>query len=84
MVYETRGSTRDLKESDPRSKVENVITASADEQAGVKLTAKETPAPAGTDGAPERPTPSSLATPIAGIAAALAVVTLGLWYFRRK
>jgi hypothetical protein len=83
VVYETRGTIRDLKEGDPRTKVENVITVSADEKAGVKFGEKETPAPAGTDGAdsPKRPL---AALPIAGVAAALAIVTLGIWYFRRK
>jgi hypothetical protein len=84
VVYETHGTTRDLKESDPRTKVENVITVSADEKAGVKFTANEVPAPAGKDGAPgssERPLSAIL---IAGVAAALALVTLGVWFFRRK
>jgi hypothetical protein len=84
VVCETRGTSRDLKESDPRTKVENVITVSLDEKAGVKFTAKETPEPPGKDAAPEPSTRPPLAMLIGGIAAALAVVTLGLWYFRRK
>ena len=84
VVYETRGTARDLKERDPRTKVENVVTVSPDEKAGVKFTAKETPAPAGTDQDPEPPTQPSLAKVIAGLAAAAAMVALGLWYVRRK
>jgi hypothetical protein len=84
VVYETRGTIRDLKESDPRTKVENVITVSLDEKAGVKFTAKETPEPPSKDAAPEPSTRPPLAMPIAGIAASLAIVTLGVWYFRRK
>jgi hypothetical protein len=59
VVYETIGLTRDLLENDPRSWVESVITISPDEQAGVKFTAAETPAP------PKKNT-SSAATPLAG------------------
>jgi hypothetical protein len=81
VVYETRGTVRDGKEGDPRTRVENVITVSRDDKAGVKFTAEEAPAPAGKDAGPERP---PLAMVITGIAAALAVVTLGVWYFRRK
>ena len=80
VVYETRGTVRDVKESDPRTRVENVITVSRDEKAGVKFTAQETPP--GADTAPERP--PLLTMLIAGTAAALAVVALGVWYFRRK
>ena len=84
VVYETRGTARDLKESDPRTKVENVITVSRDETAGVKFTAQEPPALAGADADPgpsKRPPAAML---VAGIAAGLAIVTLGVWYFRRK
>jgi hypothetical protein len=84
VVCETRGTIRDLKESDPRSKVENVVTVSLDEKAGVKFTAKETPEPPSEDAAPEPLTRSPLAMLIAGIASALAIATLGIWYFRRK
>jgi hypothetical protein len=84
VVYETRGNSRDLKESDPRTKVENVISVSLDEKAGVKFTAKEMPEPPSKDAAPEPSTRPPLAMLIAGIAAALAIVTLGVWYFRRK
>ena len=84
VVHETHGTVRDLKESDPRTKVENVITISRDEKAGVKFTAKDAPAPPGKDAAPEPSKRPPLAMLIAGIAAALAVVTLGVWYFRRK
>jgi hypothetical protein len=57
---------------------------SADEKAGVKFAAQETPAPTEKDGAPESPKRPTAALPIAGVAVALAVVTLGLWYFRRR
>lgn len=90
VVYETRGTIADLKESDPRTKVESVVTISPDDKAGVKFTAAETPAPAsrksgddgGADDRPSTQPPGALL--IAGIAVALAVVTLGIWYFRRK
>jgi hypothetical protein len=84
VVYETHGTIRDLKERDPRTKVENVITVSRDEKAGVTFTAKEAPAPPGADAADEPATRPPLAMLIAGVAAALAIVTLGVWYFRRK
>jgi hypothetical protein len=84
VVYETAGTIQDLKQSDPRTKVEKVITVSPDEKAGVKFTAAETPGPAGTDAAPGAPTQPAVAVLVAGLAAALAVVTLGVWYFRRK
>lgn len=84
VVYETRGTIRDLKESDPRTKVENVITVSPDEKAGVKFTAQETPAPPGKNAGAETSPRPPYPTMVAGIAAALAVVMLGVWYFRRK
>jgi hypothetical protein len=85
VVYETHGTIRDLKTSDPRAKVENVITVSLDDVAGVKFTAKETPAPrdgAATrnDAAPVRIRPAML---IAGIAMAMAVAVLGVKYVGR-
>ena len=84
VVYETRGTIRDLKESDPRTKVENVITVSVDEKAGVKFSAKETPEPPSKDAAPKPSTQPPLGMLMAGIATALVIVSLGLWYFRRK
>jgi hypothetical protein len=84
VVYATRGTIQDLKERDPRTRVENVITVSLDEKAGVRFTAKETPAPPGGDAAPEPSARPPLAMVIAGGATALAIVTLGLWYVRRK
>lgn len=84
VVYSTRGTSQDLKANDPRSKVENVITISADEKAGVKFTAAETPAPAGKDAPSESSTQPPAAMLIGGIAMSLAVVTSGLWWFRRK
>src|SRR5205823_8714056 len=68
VVYETYGTIRDLKESDPRTKVENVITVSRDEKAGVKFTAAETPAPPGTGAAPGAPTRPPWAVLVAGLA----------------
>ncbi|HEX3150429.1 MAG TPA: hypothetical protein VHR66_20290 [Gemmataceae bacterium] len=82
VVYETRGTIRDLKDKDPRTKVENVVTISLDDKAGVKFTANEIPEPTGKE--PTDPMQPPLALLIAGIAAALAVVTLGVWLFRQK
>lgn len=84
VVYETRGTIWDVKESDPRTKVENVITVSRDEKAGVKFSAKETPESPSKDADPKPSTRPPLASLIAGIAAVLAIVTLGIWYFRRE
>jgi hypothetical protein len=84
VVYETRGTSRDLQASDPRSKVENVITISSDDQTGVKFSAQETPAPATKKASHDRGARPPLATLIASLAAALSVVTLGVWYARRK
>ena len=84
VVYETHGTIQDLQESDPRTKVENVITVCRDEKAGVKFTAKEPPALPSKDAVSEPSTRPPLALLIAGVAMALAIVTLGVWYFRRK
>ncbi|HLW67690.1 MAG TPA: hypothetical protein VKS79_20405 [Gemmataceae bacterium] len=84
VVYDTRGTSRDLKTGDPRSKVENVITVSVDEKAGVKFTARETPEPPAKDADPEPSKKQPLAMLIVGIAGALAIATLGVWYVRRK
>ncbi|QDU19696.1 hypothetical protein [Urbifossiella limnaea] len=83
VVFETRGTSRDLKDSDPRTKVQNVVTVSRDDKAGVKFTAKEAPAPAGQDAGPEVSAwpPGQV---VAGVAAGLAVVALGVWFARRK
>lgn len=84
VVFETRGTLMDLKASDPRTRVENVIAVSPDHKAGVKFAALNPPMPPGEDADPEpgdRPTWAPL---IAGTGAALGVVTLGVWYFRRK
>ncbi len=82
VLHDTHGNSRDLKENDPRSKVENVITISADDKAGVKFTAAEIPAPAGAAGESSSQPPSAMM--YAGIALSVAVVTAGLWWFRRK
>jgi hypothetical protein len=84
VIYETRGTIQDLKNDDPRSKVENVITVSTDETAGAKFKAAETPAPAKKDAAAPSATKLPTGTLIGSIALALAVVTLGGWYVRRK
>lgn len=82
VVFTTFGTSRDVSERDPRAKVENIVTITRDEKAGVKFTAKEAPAPEGTEPAPTARPP--LALLVAGVAAGLGVVTLGLWYARRK
>jgi hypothetical protein len=79
VVYETYGTIWDLWESDPRTKVENVVIVSLDDKAGVKFAAKETSAPPSKDAGPESSTRPPLAMLIAGIALALAIVTLGIW-----
>jgi hypothetical protein len=84
VIYSTRGTSQDLKSNDPRSKVENVITISADEKAGVKFTAAETPAPPSKDSSSESSTQPPGGMLIGGIAMSLAFVTSGLWWFRRK
>jgi hypothetical protein len=90
VIYETRGTSVDLKESDPRTKVEKVVTISPDEKAGVRFTATETPAPPSPDNEDAegtdawQPAQQRWATVIAGIAGTLGFVTLGIWYFRRK
>jgi hypothetical protein len=89
VIYTTHGGGSDLKENDPRTKVENVITVSRDEKAGVKFTAAETPGPAFAEPADGRAPVEPAAkpdwvVPVAGGAAALALIGLGVWYFRRK
>lgn len=84
VVYETRGTIQDLKNDDPRSKVENVITVSPDETAGVKFKAAETPTPARKDAAAPATSKLPTGTLIGSIALALAAVTLGGWFVRRK
>ena len=93
VVYDTRGTSADLRNSDPRTKLESVVTISPDEKAGVKFTAKETPAPRqnaggeadeGFDAPQESPALARPALVIAGGAVALAIVTLGVWLVRRK
>lgn len=84
VVHETHGTSIDLRERDPRTKVEVVITVSRDEKAGVKFTAKEPPAPPAGDAPPAERVQPPLALLVAGIAVTLAVVTLGVWYVRRK
>lgn len=95
VIYETYGTSADLNESDPRTKVENVVTISPDEKAGVNFTAKETPAPPSPNTADNEKqdtvangakssTRSPVTLVIAGIAGALAIITLGIWCFRGK
>lgn len=83
VIHTTRGTQRDLKTNDPRSKVENVITISADDKAGVKFTAAEAAAVPGKNTSSETTTPPS-GTMLAGVAMSLALVTSGLWWVRRK
>lgn len=84
VVYETRGTTADVKDADPRAKVEAVVTVSRDEKAGVKFTAREAPAPPGAGANPAPAERPPLAVFVAGAAGALAVVGLGVWYVRRR
>lgn len=84
VVLETRGTSIDLKESDPRAKVEYVVTVSADDKAGVKFVGKETAGPSKEDEPSESASRPPFALLIGGGAAALAVVALGVWVFRRK
>src|SRR5205085_2390059 len=84
VVYPTRGTTRDLKGSDPRTKVENVVTISSDEKAGVKFTAKETPPPSLKEDGSDASTQLPVGTIMAGLASALAIASAGIWYFRGR
>jgi hypothetical protein len=84
VIHETRGTTADLPTSDPRTKLENVITITADEKAGVKFNVNEPAASAGKKALHmpgDRPPVASL---VASIAVTLAAVTLGIWFIRRK
>lgn len=84
VVFETYQTTWDLKTSDPRSKVVNVITVSPDKEAGVKFSEAGIPAPpkgATKAGAFPR---SPAAKVIAGLAMAMAMTVFGLRVFRRK
>lgn len=84
VLYQTSGTSEDLKQNDPRSKVESVITISADEKAGVKFTAAETPATPGKKSSSEFAPQPPAGMLIGGIAMSLAFVSSGLWWFRRK
>lgn len=84
VVHETYGSVSDLKTSDPRTKVENVITAAPDEKAGVKFSEKETPAPQTKSASPKTSSAPNLALIIAGLAISLSILTLGFWIVRRN
>jgi hypothetical protein len=85
VIHETRGTIQDVKENDPRTKVENIISISVDDKAGVKFSAGEAAAPTGKKGAAIEPSPRPpYASLIASLAATLAVVTLGFWFIRRK
>lgn len=83
VVYLTRGTSRDLKTTDPRSKVENVITISADDKAGVKFTAAEDSAAPGKNTSSDTTTPPS-GMLLGGVALSLAFISSGLLWFRRK
>ncbi len=84
VVHETYGTIRDLKSTDPRTKVENVITAAPDEKAGVKFSEKETPAPQTKGASPKTSSAPNPALIIAGLAMSLSMVTLGFWIVRRN
>ena len=83
IVHETRGTRQDLPEHDPRKKIEIVTTISADEKAGVKFTTEEPPAPAADKKSSSDASPPS-STMFAGIALAGAMMTGGLWFWRKK
>jgi hypothetical protein len=82
VIHSTNGETHDLPQNDPRTKVENIITISPDDKAGVTFSSAETPAPPSNKSSSDATPPSS--TMFAGIALAGAVMTSGLWWFRRK
>jgi hypothetical protein len=82
VIHSTGGTIRDLPENDPRKKVEQLITITADEKAGVNFTAVEQPAAPSQKSSSEASPPS--ATMFAGIALAGAIVSGGLWFWRRK
>lgn len=82
VIHSTNGETHDLKQNDPRTKVENIITISPDDKAGVKFSSAETPAPPSKKSSSDATPPSS--TMFAGLAIAGAVMTGGLWWVRRK
>jgi hypothetical protein len=76
VVYETFGTISDIPSKDPRTKVENVITISPDEKAGVKFTAKET--------APKTSSGTSFGIWIASAAMLLSVLSLGFLIARGR
>ncbi len=82
VLYSTRGTIEDLKANDPRKKVETLITISADEKEGVKFTVEAAPAEADKKSSSDASPPSS--TMFAGIALAGAIMTGGLWFWRKK
>jgi hypothetical protein len=85
VVFETWGETYDIKSSDPRSKVVNVITVSLDEKTGVKFTQGLVPPPAQPAGfSVANLNRASLATMFAGGAIAIAMAILGLRFVRKK
>ncbi|MFO0820072.1 MAG: hypothetical protein U1A77_19135 [Pirellulales bacterium] len=85
VVFETWGETYDIKSSDPRSKVVNVITVSPDEKAGVKFTQGLVPPPTqSSGGGVAKLMGAPLATMFAGGAIAIAMAILGLRFVRKK
>lgn len=84
VFFMTSGTDQDLKKNDPRDKVENLITISADEKAGVKFTASGTPALPTSAAPSESSTQPPAGMLIGGIAMSVAFVSSGLWWFRRK
>lgn len=82
VLHSTRGTIEDLKANDPRKKVEIVTTISTDEKAGVKFTVEAPAAAADKKSSSDASPPRS--TMFAGIALAGAMMTGGLWFWRRK
>jgi hypothetical protein len=87
VVYETRGTSQDLRDSDPRTTVVSIITVSHDATAGVKFTVQH-PSEVFDPAHPNAPHEPTRQAPwvfvIVGVATTLALITLGIWYWRRK
>lgn len=83
VVHSSRGTSMDLRETDPRAKVEQVITISADDKAGVKFTVEQPAAVKKATGGESSAIPPA-ATMFAGAALSVTLVTSGLLWFRRK
>lgn len=84
VVHETFGTIRDLKTSDPRTKVENVISVLPDEQTGVKFTEKETLPPQSKGATPKTSSTPPLGIFIAVLTLMLSLAILGYWLVRQN